>query len=167
MGNIGISGVWIIGALALACGFALGAATNHLLRGGRRARNLENELSELRTQFDDYRAQVSEHFRGTSKLVQKMTDSYRDVYEHLAGGSQALCQTPVDTANLDFTHRPELAAGPDNRDEVDAEVETELPADPTESSASDDSDIGTLMGDAPRVPRLEPEQAASPRAPSA
>ncbi|MFK8016905.1 MAG: YhcB family protein [Gammaproteobacteria bacterium] len=44
-------------------------------------------LDELRTEFDEYRDGVSKHFDTTSELFQDMTEKYRDVYNHMAGGA--------------------------------------------------------------------------------
>ena len=70
--------------------------------------DLEQQLADKQQQLDSYRSQVSDHFKQTSELVQKMTESYRDVYEHLASGSQALCQDPVATPQLDIPQQPML-----------------------------------------------------------
>lgn len=153
---------WAIGLIGFAFGLALGSGIGFLLRGGRRrVQELEEELAALERQFNDYRQQVARHFRTTSELVQKMTDSYRDVYEHLASSSQTLCQTELHHPNLDFTRQPVLdtdtqqPAGT-HHDQEFADAETDPP---------DDTGGDTCMGDAPCVPRLDidEQQPASPR----
>ena len=42
-----------------------------------------------------YRDNVSDHFSLTADLVQHMTESYREVYQHLASGAQDLCSNEV------------------------------------------------------------------------
>lgn len=154
---------WAIGLTGFALGLALGAAATFMLRGSRkRMHELEEELAGLEQQFDGYRQQVTQHFRTTSELVQKMTDSYREVYEHLASGSQALCQTRLGNPTLDFTRQPVLddttPQTPPPHDEAFADAET----DPLQEAGAD-----TCMGDAPCVPRLDidAQQTASPRTP--
>lgn len=149
---------WAIGLAGFAFGIALGAGISLLLGGGRkRVHQLEEQLAELERQYDKYRHEVTQHFRTTSELVQKMTDSYRDVYEHLAGGSQALCRTRLGGSSLEFTRQPLL----------DNEAPPEPPHDPEFADAETDplqeeSDSDTCMGDAPRVPQLDiGERAAS------
>jgi uncharacterized membrane-anchored protein YhcB (DUF1043 family) len=155
--------VWAIGFVGFAAGIACGWAIGLLLRGNRqRVEALKQELAGLRRQFDAYRDQVNRHFLTTSELVQKMTDSYRDVYEHLAAGSEALCRNPVTPPSLDFTRQPVLenpAPGPSG-EAPDAEKSADAETDPLLDAESD-----TCMGDAPYVPRLETEEPVNPRTP--
>jgi uncharacterized membrane-anchored protein YhcB (DUF1043 family) len=158
-----LSWVWGIGLAGFAAGIACGLAIGLLLRGNRRrVEELEQELAGLHQQFDGYREEVNRHFLTTSELVQKMTDSYRGVYEHLAAGSAALCQNPVTTPNLDFTRHPLLENPPQTSslNETGAEKSADAETDPLQDAESD-----TLMGDAPYVPRLETEEPVSPRTP--
>ena len=62
----------------------MGAAAKH-------ARQLEDELKSVREEISTYREKVTEHFVTTADLVNKLTANYRDVYSHLAKGSQDLC----------------------------------------------------------------------------
>jgi uncharacterized membrane-anchored protein YhcB (DUF1043 family) len=156
-----LSWIWGIGLAGFAAGIACGLAISLLLRGNRqRVEELERELAALHQQFDGYRDQVNRHFLTTSELVQKMTDSYRDVYEHLAAGSAALCQNPVATPSLDFTRQPVLdnPAPSPSLDESGAEKSADAETDPLQDAEND-----TVMGDAPYVPRLETEEPVSRR----
>ncbi|MEE8059665.1 MAG: DUF1043 family protein [Pseudomonadales bacterium] len=53
-------------------------------------RELENHLSELQQQQQDYQHEVTEHFSETADLLNQLTTSYRDVHNHLARGAQLL-----------------------------------------------------------------------------
>jgi uncharacterized membrane-anchored protein YhcB (DUF1043 family) len=53
-------------------------------------RQLENHLSELQQQQQDYQHEVTEHFSETANLLNQLTHSYRDVHNHLAKGAQLL-----------------------------------------------------------------------------
>ena len=55
----------------------------------------KQKLQELQRSHAHYRDEVSDHFSTTAELVQQMTDSYKDVYQHLASGAQDLCSTDV------------------------------------------------------------------------
>lgn len=87
---------WLIGTSSLLVGVVIG-----LLLGGRlsaspaRLRELENELREAREAERRYRGNVSDHFSMTADLVHHMTQSYREVYDHLASGAQDLCSDEV------------------------------------------------------------------------
>ncbi|MCO6411657.1 MAG: DUF1043 family protein [Thiogranum sp.] len=150
--GIDMSWIWAIGLIAFAFGIAVGVGIAYVFFGSnRRTRELRAEMETLQQQFDDYRNQVGKHFLRTSELVQKMTDSYREVYEHLASGSQALCQNPVSTPRLDIPDAPgldEQREGGTRRSAAeeysDAEVDT-----------LSDADSDNYLGDSPNVPKLD------------
>jgi len=54
-------------------------------------RKLEEHMQKLESQQEDYQHQVNEHFSETAALLNQLTDSYRDVHNHLAKGAQLLC----------------------------------------------------------------------------
>ncbi len=87
---------WIIIASSLLVGVVIG-----LLIGGRlsanpaRLRELESELREAREAERRYRSSVGDHFSLTADLVHHMTQSYREVYDHLASGAQDLCSDEI------------------------------------------------------------------------
>lgn len=149
-----LSWAWGVGLISFAFGLACGIAAAYFTTGNRqRISELESELASAQQQFDGYREQVGQHFMKTSDLVQKMTASYRDVYEHLASGSQALCEDPVATPQLDIPHQPVL--GDENKDheaessEVQGEEFADAETDPLQTSDDD-----TCLGDAPNIPDL-------------
>ena len=63
--------------------------------GPSRLKELENQISTLKENHDEYRDSVSDHFSMTAELVQHMTESYKEVYQHLASGAQDLCSNEV------------------------------------------------------------------------
>jgi len=88
--------VWLIGIGCLALGLVLGATVANRLGGSpARIKELENQVKGLEERHDRYKVDVSEHFNVTADLVQQMTQSYRDVYQHLATGAQDLCSSEV------------------------------------------------------------------------
>ena len=76
--------------LLLIIGTIVGAALSKILSKGPSTEELQKKLNETQNKFDDYRDEVTDHFEQTSKLVNRMTESYRDVYEHLSKGAQSL-----------------------------------------------------------------------------
>ena len=87
---------WLIGIGALAVGVVIGlVVASRLNASPTRIRELENQIRELKDNHADYRDSVSNHFSMTAELVQHMTESYRDVYQHLASGAQDLCPSEV------------------------------------------------------------------------
>lgn len=53
-------------------------------------RQLETHLSEMQQQQENYQHEVSDHFVETADLLNQLTNSYRDVHNHLAKGAQKL-----------------------------------------------------------------------------
>ncbi len=70
-------------------------------------RQLEEQLSEMKEQQDHYQQEVSEHFMETAQLLNQLTNSYRDVHNHLAKGAQMLAGEGVGES---------LKALPDDKD---------------------------------------------------
>jgi len=166
--GIGLSWVWVTGLITFALGIACGAGFTYLIAGNNRRRTseLQEKLDQLQQELDGYRDQVGQHFRKTSELVQAMTDSYRNVYEHLAKGSEVLCQDPVSTPRLDFAQHAKL--------DMESDADTQLPdTDITdtfsdaETDSMDDLAADAILGDAPRVPNLYTEERPSHHTPSA
>jgi len=152
--GIDLSWAWVIGLITFACGIACGIGIAYLMPGNRRrAQELQDKLQSLQQEFDSYHNQVGQHFLKTSELVQKMTESYRDVYEHLSTGSQALCQTPVNTPRLDIPEHPMLKA----ETQTGAADEKTMTALDAQTDGLDDREADAFLGDAPRVPTLEGE----------
>jgi uncharacterized membrane-anchored protein YhcB (DUF1043 family) len=88
--------VWLTGFGCLALGVVLGVVFASRLGGTpSRIKELESQVKSLEERHERYKDDVSEHFNVTSELVQQMTQSYRDVYQHLAMGAQDLCSSEV------------------------------------------------------------------------
>lgn len=80
--------VWIIVVLiCLAGGIWLGRYT---APGVEKARALEQERDEARAELQRYREDVRNHFEKTAHLFNQVTTGYRQLYEHLAEGSERL-----------------------------------------------------------------------------
>ncbi|WP_145912663.1 YhcB family protein [Endozoicomonas montiporae] len=85
--------LWFVGSLAFLGGMLAGALLYHLLGGSNSERGkLQNQLDDLQNDFKDYQNKVSDHFGTTAHLINKLTDSYRDVHEHMASGAENLCE---------------------------------------------------------------------------
>ena len=74
----------VAAAVCVAIGFFLGR-----FGGGKKQ---QSELQQAQADLQDYKDQVAAHFVKTSALVNQMTESYRQVHQHLAVGANVLCQ---------------------------------------------------------------------------
>lgn len=88
--------LWLTAVGCLAVGIAIGfVLAGRTTSNPQKISDLEQQLQDLQRSHARYREEVSEHFSMTAELVQQMTDSYKDVYQHLATGAQELCSGDV------------------------------------------------------------------------
>jgi len=83
---------WFNALAIFALGVVSGAVLLYLLLPARRQYGrLMRERDEARKALNDYRRQVDHHFVRTAELVNQLTESYRQVHEHLSSGARDLC----------------------------------------------------------------------------
>jgi len=85
--------VIIVGAALFILGGCLGALIGR--RGApaaQRLREAELKLDQVLQDKKAYEDGVVEHFTDTAKLLNNLTEQYRDVHNHLAKGADSLCQ---------------------------------------------------------------------------
>jgi uncharacterized membrane-anchored protein YhcB (DUF1043 family) len=148
---------WIAVAAGIAIGLLAGIGLGR--RAGRgaakRARDLEDQLMAAEDEMKRYRAQVSDHFSETSKLLRDLTLQYRNVYEHLADGARTLCPDGATLlapslaeaalpASASALHPP--ASEPD---EIDDQLDLDLQAAARATTPARSSDaLGPLLDEA-------------------
>ena len=85
--------------IAAAAGFFIGAVLVWIIKNTNQsnAEHLQEESEALRKEYEalkktfaDYRNNVSNHFAKTADAVDQLTDSYKNVYNHLSAGARAL-----------------------------------------------------------------------------
>lgn len=88
--------IWLTAIACLVVGVVIGVVfSSRLNSSASRVLELENQIRDIKDNHLTYKNNVSEHFSLTADLVQHMTESYRDVYQHLASGAQDLCSNEV------------------------------------------------------------------------
>lgn len=88
--------IWLVAIGCLAIGVVVGVVgASRLNNSPSRVRELENQIRGLKENHREYKDSVSDHFSMTAELVQHMTESYREMYQHLASGAQDLCSSEV------------------------------------------------------------------------
>ncbi|GAA6166236.1 YhcB family protein [Sessilibacter corallicola] len=58
-------------------------------------KTMEARVERAEDELKSFQADVTEHFQQTSVLVNKLTETYRDVHEHLAGGAIKLANADI------------------------------------------------------------------------
>jgi hypothetical protein len=132
----GLAGVFV--------GLAIGLMMARGSSGGGQDRALEEKLAASEQALADYKDKVNEHFEETARKVNNLTDSYREVYQHLATSSMELTSGDVSQRLLDAgstafsadeqTESPEEktvadAAPAEDTDTPDADSDAEQPRD--------------------------------------
>jgi len=138
-----------LSVLALLQGVAIltiGAAAGYFLANfyfTRHRDRLQEDLTKTRAELDEYRKSVDRHFIKTSQLFNRLTDNYREIYEHLAVGAQDLCsQTAKDAAphleQPETRHLPAIEAGLAEPTAVSASAQEQADAMAQEDTAAID-----------------------------
>lgn len=94
----------VAAAIALVVGLGIGILTGRRSSpAGQKHREVERRLDQVLQDKKAYEDDVVEHFSDTARLLNSLTDSYREVHNHLASGASNLCQGtgPVGLDRLD------------------------------------------------------------------
>ncbi len=154
---------WMIGLLGFAAGIAVGALIYHFTRSdGGMSGHVAEELEQLRAENEAYQSNVARHFQRTAELVNNLTESYRDVHEHLAQGAQSLCSEDEALRNqLESSLANRLISQPEPTPE-EAEKLLDKAVEPPKDYApkSEPGERGTLSEDY-GVKKKKKEKAAS------
>ncbi|HEX8592539.1 MAG TPA: DUF1043 family protein, partial [Pseudomonas sp.] len=84
-------------------------------------------LDDVQERFDNYQNEVVTHFNSTANLVQKLSQSYQEVQEHLAEGANRLALDEQTRQRLLAALHPE--ANQIQRDRLTPPRSTEAPKD--------------------------------------
>ncbi len=83
--------LYLLGILvALAAGYYLGQNFSNKAKEKNR---LEAELNEKQQEIEGLRNRVNQHFETTAGLFNQVSDSYQQLYDHMAKSSSQLCST--------------------------------------------------------------------------
>lgn len=96
-----LSTLIISGLVCLLAGGGIAAFILYTFRAPLLGRDLEQRLHHAETTLQSYQRDVAEHFAQTSQLVNNLTQSYRDVHEHLANGALKLATPAISRQILD------------------------------------------------------------------
>lgn len=116
----------LITAIAVAALLFGGISGFFIGRAGRKGD--QAKLSDVENEFSDYREQVTEHFAKTANHFQSIGQQYRELYEHMASGSEALCATDDAKPSLPFGDAHRAALGLAGAEAVANSAEETSPA---------------------------------------
>lgn len=148
--------VWMGGAIMFAIGGAAGFFISRQLKD-KRTLELEDKLAATRTELADYRGEVNQHFLKTSLLVSKLTNDYREVYEHLATGAQKLCNDKPGTPKLDLPDTKILPTAEAAAEAIDTD---RPPIEQASDTAEISSETGIEARETEHIEKIQPESPA-------
>lgn len=134
----------LLGWISMGIVFAVGGGAGFFIARqikDKRTLQLEQQLEATQQQLTDYRQDVNRHFLKTSLLVSKLTDNYREVYEHLATGAQKLCTEQPRTPELKLPDSSILATGSPVEISDDSQVTAAAEEAPSEQTASASANV--------------------------
>jgi uncharacterized membrane-anchored protein YhcB (DUF1043 family) len=102
-----------VAAAALILGCLLGVLlTRTLSPQEQKARTLESKLQDSEKQLTQYQQEVTQHFAQTADLVNSLTQSYKDVHEHLASDALKLANVDISRQLLKSSESSDLLSEP-------------------------------------------------------
>ena len=138
---------WIVlASVGVLVGLGLGFFLGRIGGGGKK------KLADVEAELEEYRQEVSEHFSRSAEHFQAIGRQYRELYEHMAAGSEKLCVGAPSDGQLKFP-RP---------DEVTAEASDEATPEDVEDAVTEDADSAKQDASS-----SEPEVTADEKAESA
>lgn len=144
--------IWIIGAVALAAGGLIGYLLGRSGSDASQRQTLSDQLDETKAELTTYKQDVTEHFEKTAELVNQLTNTYREVHQHLASGAQSLCDSDTASLALKESAQARLTAAPEASDApipvvtdvVPNEEAEKIPEPPRDYAAKSGNEKGML-----------------------
>ncbi|UTW13987.1 YhcB family protein [Marinobacterium rhizophilum] len=141
--------IWIIGAAALAIGGLIGYLLGRSGSDAGQRQVLSKQLDDTQAELATYKEDVTEHFEKTAELVNQLTNTYRDVHQHLASGAQSLCENDTASLALKESVQARLTAETDTpipvvTDVVPNEDAEKVPEPPRDYAAKSSNEKGML-----------------------
>jgi len=106
--------VWLLPTIALVAGVAIGFFVARALPNAA-PNSTQRQLDDVQERFDTYQNEVVTHFNSTANLVQKLSQSYQDVQEHLAEGANRLALDDLTRQRLLAALHPDALQPPRDR----------------------------------------------------
>lgn len=141
--------IWLIGLGCLLAGAVVGAlAFKMLLSDEARVQALEEQLQALSEEHENYKSNVHNHFNSSAQLLGRLTESYRDVFLHVADGARTLCpdyisnQLSLSAETRTLLGQPDASKGPPPAPPLDYAARTAEPGKAGKKVGTLDEDYG-------------------------
>lgn len=87
--------VIMVAVIVFCLGGLLGALISRTMFPPEQQKLLEESLKSSKVELEDYQRDVAQHFADTAKLINKLTQNYREVHDHLAHGALHLTNSEI------------------------------------------------------------------------
>ncbi|WP_397451434.1 YhcB family protein [Pseudomonas sp. NA-150] len=106
--------VWLLPTLALVVGVVIGFLAARLLPNAAPS-STQRQLDDVQERFNSYQNEVVTHFNSTATLVNKLSQSYQDVQDHLSDGANRLALDELTRQRLLASLHSDAAPTPRDR----------------------------------------------------
>ncbi|HGO5854810.1 TPA: YhcB family protein [Mannheimia haemolytica] len=101
------SDVWTAIIAAFIVGTVVGCTLVRVFHSNvRKQHELERELKQAKTQVDEQKQKLEQHFEQSAQLLSTLAGDYKKLYTHLAQSSEKLL--PETAKNIEFFQQPQL-----------------------------------------------------------
>jgi uncharacterized membrane-anchored protein YhcB (DUF1043 family) len=118
--------VWLLPTLALVVGVVVGFLVARLLPGAA-PNSTQRQLDDVQERFNSYQNEVVTHFNSTATLVNKLSQNFQEVQDHLSDGANRLALDEVTRQRLLASLHADAPQAP--RDRLTPPHTTEAPKD--------------------------------------
>ncbi|MDY7566440.1 DUF1043 family protein [Pseudomonas sp. RTC3] len=118
--------VWLLPTLALVVGVVIGFLVARLLPNAA-PNSTQRQLDDVQERFNSYQNEVVTHFNSTATLVNKLSQNFQEVQDHLSDGANRLALDEVTRQRLLASLHADAPQAP--RDRLTPPRTTEAPKD--------------------------------------
>lgn len=90
-----LESLFLVGVVTLIIGAVAGAIVGRAWIAPEQHKEIEQRLTDAKRELDSYQQDVAHHFSETAQKVRELTQSYRELHEHLALGAMQLTNTEI------------------------------------------------------------------------
>lgn len=90
-----LENLFIVGIVMLVVGVIVGVLAGRAWIAPEQTKEIEQKLSDAKRELEQYQHGVTQHFSETAQKVRELTQSYKELHEHLALGAMQLTNTEV------------------------------------------------------------------------
>ena len=109
--------VIMVSAIVFCVGGLLGALISRTMFPPEQQKQLEESLKTSCQELDQYQREVAQHFADTAQLVNGLTQSYKNVHDHLASGALKLTNPEITQQMLEAGDKSLGIDAPEDLDE--------------------------------------------------